>query len=385
MEKKAKIKLILILVPLILAVSALSGCIASNAVQTKLWAHTNSEGTGVRLIGHIIWYENAHNWDGYIVYDTEFHENWENYEYRITNVSYDLDNHFHADIDGLDRLTEYHYRAVGQQKIQGVVRYGVDLTFIPGGPRVIVQNPSYVGIDSAIIEGELTHLGGAASCEVYFIYGTDKDNLNLETDHQNMTSTGNFNAELANLSSCETYYYRAVAINDADTWVSNELFNYLFSIRQFTPGMPSITTLLPHDVTETQAKFRGNFLGLGGTPDCEVWFEYGDDNPNNLTEITDTITLNATGEFNIVWDGLTPDTTYWIRAVADNGVCENKGGIEEFRTLGPLYSNPYPQDKEKVTNENPIQTKLIAKLKERYPYIDQISDEFPMLKRFFKN
>ena len=106
MEKKTKVKLFLILVPLILAVSALSGCIAANAIQTGLWTHSNSEGTGVNLIGHLIWYENFKNWDGYIVYDTEFHDNWENYQYRVTNISYDLDNYFHANIEGLDRLTE---------------------------------------------------------------------------------------------------------------------------------------------------------------------------------------------------------------------------------------------------------------------------------------
>ncbi|KYK23756.1 hypothetical protein AYK24_07090 [Thermoplasmatales archaeon SG8-52-4] len=386
MEKKVKVKLLLILVPLILAVSALSGCIAANAIQTGLWVHTNSEGTGVSLIGHLIWYENFHNWDGYIVYDTEFHDNWENYNYRVTNISYDADNYFHANIEGLDRLTEYHYRAVGEQKIQGVIRVGADLTFIPGGPRVIVQNPSSVGIDSAIIEGELTHLGGAASCEVYFIYGTDPDNLNLETTHETMNSTGNFNAELTNLSSCEKYYYRAVAINDADTWVSNELFNYWFAIREFTPGMPDVTSLLPHDVTETQAKFRGNFLNFGGTTECDVWFEFGDENPNNLDEQTDNITLNATGEFFIVWDGLTPDTTYWVRAVANNGICENRGDIKEFKTLGALNSDPYPSNTNKdIINEYPSKTKIIEKLKDKYPWIEYYSDEYPMLKRFLDN
>ena len=95
--------------------------------------------------------------------------------------------------------------------------------------------------------------------------------------------------------------------------------------------------------------------------------------------------MNVTGEFNIVWDGLTPDTTYWVRAVSNNGVCENKGDIKEFKTLGSLNSDPYPTDEEKVTKtrDNPIITKLIAKIKDRFPWIEYYSDEFPMLKRFF--
>ena len=152
-----------------MAVSFLSGCIAPNAIQTKHWDHINTEGTGVTLWGFLILAENFHNWDGYIVYDTEAHDNWEHYQFRVEADNYDSFNSFSADIYNLSRTTTYHYRAVGEHKSQGAtIRVGLDHTFIPGGPRVIIKAASGIGLDSAVLNGELTHMGGAADCKVFF-------------------------------------------------------------------------------------------------------------------------------------------------------------------------------------------------------------------------
>ena len=91
---KKKIKVVLILAMLIISISALSGCIAANAIQTKHWGHVNSEGTSLRLWGFLILGENFHNWDGYFVYDTEMHDNWEHYEHTVEADNYDSFNFF---------------------------------------------------------------------------------------------------------------------------------------------------------------------------------------------------------------------------------------------------------------------------------------------------
>ena len=216
--KKKNLKIVLTIVPMLILVSFMSGCIAANAIQTKHWDHINTEGTGVRLWGFLILGENFHNWDGYFVYDTEAHDNWELYEFRVEADNYDSFNFFSVDIYGLDRLETYHYRAVGENTDQGAtIRVGLDHIFKPGGPRVAVDNVSSIGLTSATLEGDLTHLGGAADCKVFFRYGTDPDNLDIETPKQTMTSTGNFDYEITGLTSCVTYYYRAYAENDADT------------------------------------------------------------------------------------------------------------------------------------------------------------------------
>jgi hypothetical protein len=378
-------KLVLMIVPLLITVTALSGCIAPNAIQTKHWDHINSEGTGVRMWGFLVLGENFHNWDGYFVYDTEMHDNWEHYANRVEADNYDSFNFFSVDVYELDRFTQYHYRAVGENKDEGAtIRVGVDRTFIPGGPRVWVKEVSYIGIDSAVLEGELTHMGGAATCDVFFRYGTDPDNLDMETTHEEMTSTGDFSHEITGLSSCQTYYYRAVAINDADTWDS-------IYILQVTPGLPIVETYLPNGVTMDSAIYRGELFSSGGPASTEVWFEYGDQNPNNLDETTDPITLTSPGEFSIEVTGLNPDTTYWVRSVANNGVCENKGEVKEFKTLSGIGVADY-QELNQATIKDRIHNRIkfliyrgfeLLGIPEDAP-LELIIDSYPRLSRFIQ-
>jgi len=381
MVDKKIVKLIVITVPLIMIITALSGCVDPTAIETRHWDHINSDGTGVRLWGFLKLGQNFKNWDAFFVYDTERHDNWELYEYTIEADNYDQWNFFSVDIYGLDRNTEYHYRAVGESKLQGAqMAIGIDRTFIPGGPRVNVLNASSVGTTSARLEGDLTHMGGAASCEAFFKYGTDPQNLNMETTHETMTSTGNFHVDISGLTSCQTYHYRAYASNDADTWQSVWQLTV-------TPGMPTIETYLPIEVTSTSAKMRGKLFSLGGTSDCDVWFEYGDDNPNNLDETTDSITMDSTGNFNIVAEGLTPATTYWVRAVANNGVCEHKGVIKEFSTLGykgEVIEKEEPKEeptKSETQDKTDDTSNLIKIIREKYPWVEGQINNYPHLKK----
>lgn len=376
MNMKKKKLLIVAIVPLLITISALSGCIGANAITTWGWDHQDTAGTEVRIWGHLTLSENFHNWNAWFVYDTEAHDDWENYDCTVEADNYDALNYFSVNIANLSRTTEYHYRAVGEYQGQNsVIRVGADATFIPGGPRVWTNNASNIGISSATLNGQLTHLGGAASCDVWFEYGEDENYLGEETEPQTMTSTGEFSAEISGLDSCKTYYFRAIAENDADIWVG-----LLFTV---TPGMPVVETYLPTDVTMDSAIYHGTLWHLGGPATCDVWFEYGDDNPNDLDETTTPVTMNITGPFETYVSGLNTDTTYWVRAVADNGLCESKGEIKEFKTLSGLNK----EFVEPIRSESGIRTfryqtyewlkknfnnEAFEKLAERYPQLENI-------------
>jgi len=376
MNMKRKKLLIVATVPLLMIITSLSGCIGANAITTWGWDHQDTAGTEVRIWGHLTLSENFHNWNAWFVWDTESHDDWENYNNRIEADNYDALNYFSVNIGNLSRTTEYHYRAVGEyQGQQSVIRVGADAKFIPGGPRVWTDNASNIQITSATLNGHLNHLGGAAECEVWFEYGEDENYLGEETDPQLMTSTGDFSAEIIGLDSCKTYYFRAIAQNDADTWVG-----LIFTV---TPGMPVVETYLPSDVTMDSAIFHGTLWHLGGPATCDVWFEYGDDNPNNLDESTTPSTVNTTGPFEAYVDDLNSDTTYWVRAVADNGVCESKGEIKEFKTLSGLKTD----HTKTVISQNTIKSaryqtyewlkknfdnEVFEKLGERYPQLEKI-------------
>ncbi len=362
MENRKKL-VILSIVPMLLILSAFSGCIGQYAITTWGWDHQNTEGTEVRIWGHLTGFENFKNWNAWFVWDTEKHDDWENYDNRVEADNYDKLNYFSVNIGNLSRTTKYHYRAVGEyQGQQSIIRVGADATFIPGGPRVWTTNASNIELTSATLNGHLTHLGGAVSCEVFFEYGDDENYLGEETEPQILTSTGEFSAEITGLSSCTTYYFRAVAKNDADTWVGLKF--------KVNPGQPVVQTYLPTDVSAESAVLHGTLWHIGGPSECNVWFEYGDENPNNLDESTTPQTMNSTGTFEAYVEDLKPGTTYWVRAVADNDVCSGKGEIKEFKTLSSSASTDnqltYAETTSSKLNTKSIRYQLFEWLKKNF-------------------
>jgi hypothetical protein len=364
---------------LLITVSFLSGCIGPNAITTWGWDHINDEGTAVRLWGHLVGTENFHNWNAWFVYDTESHSNWEDYSNRVEADNYDSFNYFSVNISNLTRNIQYHYRAVGENQEQGsTIRVGVDATFIPGGPRVETKNASNVQITSAQLNGRLNHMGGASTCEVFFRYGEDKDNLNIETSHENLSTIADFNAVIIDLTSCKTYYYQAIAINDADTWAG--------LIFEVTPGLPDVDTFLPTNVTKNTATYNGKLWDLGGPATCEIWLEYGDDNPNNLDETTSHQIVDAAGPFVANVEGLKSATTYWVRAVADNGFCDDKGEIKEFKTASTLGEYGTVKDSmQKISLRDKILSLIEKEFGSADPYTLQIlQKQYPILSRILK-
>jgi hypothetical protein len=323
--------------------------------------------------------ENFHNWNAWFVYDTLSHANWEDYANRVESDNYDSLNYFSVDIYNLTRTTEYHYRAVGENQGQGsTIRVGLDATFVPGGPRVITENATNIQVTSVQLNGRLTHLGGVASCEVFFKYGEDKDNLNIETTHQYLTSIADFNQVITDLTSCKTYYYQTIAINDADTWAG--------LIFEVTPGLPTVETYLPTDVTTNSAVYHGTLWNLGGPATCEVWFEYGDDNPNNLDQSTPRQLVDITGPYEATVEGLNPGTTYWVQAVADNGVCSDKGEIKEFKTASGLEKyGAVKNNIQKMSLKDLILSLIEKEFGNTDPYtLELLQRQYPILSKILK-
>jgi hypothetical protein len=88
----------------LIGVSCFSGCVGPWAIDTLGWEHVNLEGTTVRIWGQLTVSESSDNWNEGFVWDTESHQNWEDYAYRVW-----ADNHggfglFSLDIDNLTEL-----------------------------------------------------------------------------------------------------------------------------------------------------------------------------------------------------------------------------------------------------------------------------------------
>lgn len=309
----------------IAAISSLFGCIEPNPVNTLGWDHADEAGTAARIWGQLILTESIENWKEGFVWDTQEHDNWQDYANKVWADNYVAINRFSVDVEGLDRFTVHHYRAYVEDSETGTItRVGGDFTFIPGGPRVNTASASNIGTTSVDLSGELWHMGGAATVDVLFEYGEDPASLDMEAGHQTLAQLGDFGTTLADLESCAKYYFRAVAVNDADT--------HKGQISQVTPGQPVVATGFPRDVGVDTATLQGTLFDLAGMPDATVWFEYSDDSPNNLNQSTPSQAMDAPGGFSAVIGDLEPNTTYWYRAVADNGSCEAEGIVVDFTT-----------------------------------------------------
>lgn len=365
----------IILAGVLITISFFSGCVRPWVIETLGWEHINEEGTAVRIWGRLKLTENSQNWNQGFVWDIESHKNWEDYQYRQWADNFAALGLFSLDIYNLSRTTEYHYRAFGENlKSQNQYGVGVDITFIPGGPRVTTENASSIGLTETTLKGTLQHMGGAPSCEVYFLYGTDQNALNKQTTPQTMTATGVYETLLTGLSTNTTYYYKAVAENDADTWAG-----LIFTV---TPGQPVVVTRQPGEIGKNHAILKGELWHTGGTSTCNVWFVYSDKSPNQLDTSTTPQTMNATGPFQAYIGDLSPSTKYWYRTVADNGMAQAVGDIYEFTTTpsaeiktSGVLGEPYQPHTSSVDEE------LLSQVPSRYI---QLLEKHPMLLRLLQ-
>lgn len=93
---------------------------------------------------------------------------------------------------------------------------------------------------------------------------------------------------------------------------------------------PNVQTNYPYNLQDDSATLSGNVFDLGGDNFATVWFQYGTN--QNYSYATNHMTLNGTGSFNQNVSGLYANTTYHVRAVAQNRYGINYGQDQIFTT-----------------------------------------------------
>ena len=147
------------------------------------------------------------------------------------------------------------------------------------------------------------------------------------------TGTGSFTSSISGLTFAVIYYFRAYATNSVGTTYGNWVTNNM-------TGLPVITTDSISSITSTSATIVGKITSDGSRS--------GDDNTNgspvtargvcwgttqNLT-IANSKTTDGTGIGRFVSNltGLTPNTSYYVRAYATNSRGTNYGNVAGFFT-----------------------------------------------------
>lgn len=231
---------------------------------------------------------------------------------------------FSANISGLTPSTTYYFRAVATGGSTTV--YGAPLNFNTTASTLSVSTTaaSSALITSATLNGNLNDLGTNSSISVHFEYGPSIY-YGYTTTAQSKSSTGNFNASVSSLISGTTYHYRAIA--QGTTTVYGEDMTFTTST-----GSLAVETNAATAVGSGSATLNGTLTSLGGASSGSVYFQYG--TSTSYGSLTTSQLRTSGGAFNTSITGLSANTLYHFRAVAQAGSSTVNGSDASFTTLG---------------------------------------------------
>jgi len=176
-------------------------------------------------------------------------------------------------------------------------------------PTVTTGTIGVISSTTASSGGEVTSTGGRTVTARGICWNTKGNPLTTDNKTTAGTGTGTFTGTMTGLTLGKTYHVRAYATNAVGTsYGSNVMFTML------TEG-PTITTTAVSNITQTAAESGGNITSDGGASITARGVCWGTSvNPTTADSIT---TDGAgTGVFSSTMTGLTPGTTYHIRAYA---------------------------------------------------------------------
>ena len=214
-------------------------------------------------------------------------------------------------ITGLTPGTVYYVRAYATNSAgtaygnQITVKSTVSLSTITTTPI------SNILSTSASTGGTISSNGGAAVTASGVCWSTTENPTILNSFSTDGSATGTFTSLITGLAPGTVYFVRAYATNSAGTAYGNQV-----SIKSMA-GIPTITTTAISNILPTSASSGGTISTDGGAPVTASGVCWSTtENPTILNSFsTDG---SATGTFTSTITGLTPGTSYYVRAYATN-------------------------------------------------------------------
>jgi hypothetical protein len=183
---------------------------------------------------------------------------------------------------------------------------------------------------SASSGGSVTSNGGAALSAWGVCWSTSANPTLANSFLQYTVSSGSFSSALSGLTQNTTYYVRAYATNSAGTAYGNE---QSFTTTNTTTNvvLPTITTFAVSSITTTSASSGGAVTSDGGGT-VSAWGVCWSTSANPILANSFLQNNGSAGFFNSALSGLTPNTTYYLRAYATNSAGTAYGNEQSFTT-----------------------------------------------------
>ena len=242
---------------------------------------------------------------------------------------------YQSNLSGLTANTTYYVRAYATNS-EGTA-YGEEISFttleehIVVEPTVVTVSVSEVTETTAVTGGNVTSDGGGEVSARGVCWSTSQEPTVEGAHTTDGTGTGEFVSHLTDLNDNTTYYVRAYATNEQGTSYGEQMsFTTVKHI-----DLPEVTTVEPTEIATTSAKTGGNVISDGGSDVTAKGVCWSTSQNPTLSDSFSTDGIGL-GEYLSIINGLTINTTYYVRAYATNEAGTAYGEEFSFATLCDL-------------------------------------------------